>query len=179
MIITVGSFMKDTIRDWFDVQDKQMRKLQIVDNYKSFIESMDFRFKNDNEVQIAARKLWQVKYSSNILKYLNTLQQPHMKVWMSGVMWRDLIKEVLPVFILHMLTLTQGGEPQNDDALILCIKDHGLNYKCCQGKKSWLLQHQSVPQLLLERSASAVEGALVPLLQANNPLALLLRSSCR
>ena len=37
MIMTVGNFMKDTARDWFDTQDKQMRKLRIIDNYQSFI----------------------------------------------------------------------------------------------------------------------------------------------
>ena len=74
MIMTVGSFMKDPARDWFDARDEQMRKLRIVDNYKSFVESMDLRFKHYKEGQIAARKLRQVKYQSNILKYLDTLQ---------------------------------------------------------------------------------------------------------
>ena len=56
---------------------------------------------------------------------------------MSGVMWRELIKEGLPNFILDLLPLTQGGEPQEDDALILCIKEHGLNYVRRQGEKKW------------------------------------------
>ena len=34
-------------------------------------------------------------------------------------------------------------------------------------RKSWLLRDQRVPRLLLDRSASAVVGALVPLLRAN------------
>ena len=50
-------------------------------------------------------------------------------------MWRDLIKEGLPDFILDLLPLTQGGEPQDNDALILCIKEHGLNYERRQGEK--------------------------------------------
>ena len=107
--------------------------LQIVDNYKSFIESMDLRFKHDKKAHIAARKLRQVKYQRDILKYLDTLQQLNMKVGMSGVMWRELIKEGLPDFISDLLPLTQGGEPQEDDALILCIKEHGLNYERRQG----------------------------------------------
>ena len=49
MIMTVGSFMKDTARYCFDARDVQMRKLRIVDNYKSFVESMDLRFKHDKE----------------------------------------------------------------------------------------------------------------------------------
>ena len=73
MIMTVGSCMKDTARDWFDARDEQMRKLRIVDNYKPFVESMDLQFKHDKEAQIAARKLRQVKYQSDILKYLDTL----------------------------------------------------------------------------------------------------------
>ena len=114
-----------------------MLKLRIVDNYyKSFIESMDLRFKHDKEAQIAARKLRQVKYSSNVLKYLDTLQQLNMKVGMSGVMWRELIMEGLPEFIWDLLPLTQGGGPQEDDALILCIKEHGLNYERRQGEKT-------------------------------------------
>ena len=89
MIITVGNFMKDTTRDWFDTGDKQICKLWIVNNYKSFVESMDLLFKHDKEVQFAARKLRQVKYSSNILKILDTLQQLNRKVGMSGVMSRE------------------------------------------------------------------------------------------
>ena len=58
-----------------------------------------------------------------------------MKVGMSGVMWSELIKEGLPDVILDLLPLTRGGEPQEDDALILCIKEHGVNvylYLCCK-----------------------------------------------
>ena len=55
---------------------------------------------------------------------------------MLGVMWRELIKEGLPDFILDLLPLTQGGEPQDDDALILFIKEHGLNYEHRQGEKN-------------------------------------------
>ena len=47
MIMTVGSFMNDTARDWLDAQDEQMWKLWIVDNYQSFFESMDLQFKHD------------------------------------------------------------------------------------------------------------------------------------
>ena len=72
---------------------------------------MDLRFKHDKEAQITVRKCRQVKYTSNILKYLVTLQQLNMKVGMSGVIWRELIKEGLPNFILDLLPLTQGGEP--------------------------------------------------------------------
>ena len=36
---------------------------------------------------------------------------------------------------MDLLPLTQGGESQEDDALILCIKEHGLNYEHCQGEK--------------------------------------------
>ena len=135
MIMTVGSIMKDTARDWFDARDEQLRKLRIVNNYKLFVKSMDLQFQHDKDAQIAARKLWQVKYQSDILKYLDTLQQLNMKVGMSGVMWRELIKEGLPDFILDLLPLTQGGEAQEDDALILCIKEHGLNYEHHQGEK--------------------------------------------
>ena len=96
---------------------------------------MDLRFKHDKEVQIAARNLRQVKYTSDILKYLDTLQQLNMKVEMSGVIWRELFKEGLPDFILDLLPLTQGVEPQEDDALILCIKEHVFNYEPRQGEK--------------------------------------------
>ena len=89
MFMTAGSFMKDTARVWFDGRYDQMRNLRIVDNYKSFVESMDLQFKHDKEAQIAARKLWQVQYQSDILKYLHTLPQLNMKVGMSGVMWRE------------------------------------------------------------------------------------------
>ena len=38
---------------------------------------------------------------------------------------------------MDLLPLTQGGEPQEDDALILYIKVHGLNYERCQGEKKF------------------------------------------
>ena len=135
MIMTVGSFMKDTARDWFDARDEQMRTLRVRDNYKSFISAMDLRFKHDKEAQTAVRTLRTVKYSGDVLKYLDTLQQLNMKVGMSGVSWRELIKEGLPDFILDLLPLTQGGEPQEDDLLILAIKEHGLSYERRQSEK--------------------------------------------
>ena len=55
---------------------------------------------------------------------------------MSGVMWRELIKDTLPDFILNLLPLTHGGEPQEDDTLILCIKEHGKTYERRQGEKT-------------------------------------------
>ena len=54
---------------------------------------------------------------------------------MSGVMWRELITEGLPDIIWDLVPINQGGEPQEDDALILCIKEHGLNYERRQGEK--------------------------------------------
>ena len=86
MIITVGSFMKDTAINWFDARDEQILKLWIADNYKLFVECMNLQFKYDKEAHTAARKLRHVKYTSDILKYLDTLQQLNMKVGMSGVM---------------------------------------------------------------------------------------------
>ena len=45
------------------------------------------------------------------------------------------MKKGLPDFIFDLLPLPQGGEPQEDDALILYIKEHDLNYEHFQGKK--------------------------------------------
>ena len=59
-----------------------MWMLWIVDNYKSFVESMDLQFKHDKEALITVRKLWQVKYAGDILTYLDFLQQLKMKVGM-------------------------------------------------------------------------------------------------
>ena len=56
MIITVGSYMNDTARDRFDAGAEQMRKLRIVDEYKSFIEPKDHKFKYDKEAQITQEK---------------------------------------------------------------------------------------------------------------------------
>ena len=50
-------------------------------------------------------------------------------------MWRELWKAGFRDFILDLLRLTQGGESQEDDALILCINLHGLNYERRQGEK--------------------------------------------
>ena len=58
-----------------------------------------------------------------------------MKVGISEVMWRELIKGGLPDSILDLLPLTQSGEHQEDDALILCVKEYGLNYERRQGVK--------------------------------------------
>ena len=121
--------------DWYDARGEEMRKLRIVENYKSFVKSIHLRFKHDKEAQIATRKLRQLKYTSEILKYMDTVQQLNMMVGMSGVMWSKLIKEGLPDYILDLLPLTQGGEPQEDHALILCIKEHSLNYERRQGEK--------------------------------------------
>ena len=54
---------------------------------------------------------------------------------MSGVRWREYIKEGLPNFILDLLPPTQGSKPQEDDARILYIKEHVFNYERHQGGK--------------------------------------------
>ena len=98
---------------------------------------MDLWFRHDKEAQIDARKLRPVKYQSDIPKYLDTLQKLNMKVGMSGVMWRDLSMEGRPNFILDLLPLSLGGQPLEDGAWILCIKEHGLNYERRQGEKKF------------------------------------------
>ena len=143
MIFKVGSYMKDTARDWFDARDEQMRELRICDNYRSFVEAMDLRFKHDKEDQNAARKLRQVTYSGDVMKFLDTLQQLNMKVNMSGVMWQELIKEALPEAILDRLSGHMGGEPQEDDAFVLAVKEHGLAHERRDAEKK---QRGSVTQ---------------------------------
>ena len=96
---------------------------------------MDLRFMHDKEAQIATRKLWQVKYTTDILEYLDTLKLLNMKLGMSGVMWREFIKEGLLDFILDLLPLTQCGKPQEYNAFMQYIKEHCLNYERHQGKK--------------------------------------------
>ena len=98
--------MKDTARGWFNDCEKQRRKLRICNNYISFIKSIDLRFKNDKESRNSAWKLRQIKYTSDILKNLDTHLQLKMKVRISGVMWRELFKEGLPYFIMVLLPLT-------------------------------------------------------------------------
>jgi N-acetylglutamate synthase-like GNAT family acetyltransferase len=128
-ITIVGSHMEGKARDWFDSRKRQMRDLHVKDNFKSFHEAMDARFKTDKEDHVNLRKMKKVVYNNDVQAYIDALEHLNLKVGLSGLAWRDILKNGLPDEISYRLSLTQGGEPQEDDSLIQSIREHGLAHE--------------------------------------------------
>jgi hypothetical protein len=70
-----------------------------------------------------------VTYKNDIQAYIDTLEHLNLKVGLSGLAWRDILKNGLPEKIAYRLSLTQGGEPEEDDALVQSIREHGLAHE--------------------------------------------------
>jgi len=128
-ITIVGSHMEGKARDWYDSRKRQMKALHLTDNFASFCEAMDARFKTDKEDHVNLRKMKKVQYNGDVQAYIDSLEHLNLKVGLSGLAWRDILKNGLPDDISYRLSLTQGGEPQEDDALIIAIREHGLAHE--------------------------------------------------
>jgi hypothetical protein len=128
-ITIVGSHMDGKARDWFDSRKRQMRDLHVNDNFISFQKAMDARFKTDKEDHVNLRKMKKVIYNNDVQAYIDSLEHLNLKVGLSGLAWRDILKNGLPDEISYRLSLTQGGEPQEDDSLIQSIREHGLAHE--------------------------------------------------
>ena len=125
LINMVGSYMKDKALDWFDSHALHFKAIKVKDTFKAFVEAMDTRFKNDKEAQLALEKM-KVKYAGDILSYIDNIELLNMKVGSHGLQYRDLIKAGLNTELRDRLSQTQGGEPDEDDALVQAIKERGL-----------------------------------------------------
>lgn len=123
----VGIFMKGKARDWFDSLAQSTRQSRKIDTFRAFASKMDERFKADKEEDISFEELKKVKYENDILSYIDKLELLNIKVGLQGLVWRKVIKAGLPEVLLDRLSPSMGGEPQEDDALIACIKEHGLS----------------------------------------------------
>src|SRR6195952_4550781 len=121
--------MEGKARDWYDSRKRQMKALHLTDNFASFCEAMDARFKTDKEDHVNLRKMKKVQYNGDVQAYIDTLEHLNLKVGLSGLAWRDILKNGLPEKIAYRLSLTQGGEPEEDDALVQSIREHGLAHE--------------------------------------------------
>ncbi len=90
---------------------------------------MDERFKVDFEAKVNYKKLFQTKYSNNILQYIDKLEGLNEKVGISGMTWREILKDGLPHELRKELAKVKGGEPEEDDALVVAIKEIGLAHE--------------------------------------------------
>ena len=96
MLITIiGAFMKRRARDWFDNRAHTLRTNRKADTFSAFVSAMDERFKVDKEDHVNYEKLWKVKYSRDVLDYIDRLEGLNMRVGLSGLAWRK-IKAGLP-----------------------------------------------------------------------------------
>ena len=126
LITIVGSFMKDIALDWFDSRATTLSQNHKVDTFAAFVEAMDERFKTDEEDKEALKKLRAVKYKGNVLEYLDSMRTLNLRAGLYGLAWREALKNGLDANLRSRLAYTAGGVPKEDEALIACIKEHGL-----------------------------------------------------
>jgi hypothetical protein len=87
---------------------------------------MDERFITTQENKDALKKIRLVKYSGNILEYIQKMRHLNIRAGLYGLTWREALKNGLNDHLLDRIAYTAGGEPEEDEALIACMKEHGL-----------------------------------------------------
>ena len=70
----------------FDNRARPLRADRKVITFSAFVSAMDERFKADKEGDANYEKLWKVKYSSNVLDYIEKLEALNLRV---GVLAED------------------------------------------------------------------------------------------
>lgn len=126
LIRVVASFMKGRAKEWYHTRARNLRKNHKVDTFRAFAAAMDQRFKVDFEAEAAYSKMAGVKYTSDILEYIDTLEALNEKAGVSGIHWRKtLLRGLSEKFRLNIATM-RGGIPKDDDDLIAAIKEVGL-----------------------------------------------------
>jgi len=90
---------------------------------------MDERFKADYEKDVNHDKLFKVKYSGNVLQYIDDREALNGTVGISGITWRKILKDGLSTELWQDLAKVRGGVPEEDDAVIVAIKKIGLAHE--------------------------------------------------
>ena len=110
--------MKGKARDRFNNRACTLRTNRKADTFSAFVSAMGERFKVDKEDDVNYEKLWKAKCSDNALDYTDKLKALNLKAGVTGLTWRKIIQAGLPHPLREKLAFGQGGEPQEDDALI-------------------------------------------------------------
>ena len=95
-----------------------------------------------------------------------------MKVSSHGLQYRDLIKAGLNTELRDRLSQTQGGEPNEDDALVQAIKEQGPAHEwCLEEKKREGKTSDSAPSSgkNLKRKHGGAGNAAAPATETSNP----------
>ena len=121
--------MKDKALDWLDARALYFKSIEVKDTFKAFVEAIDNWFKNDKKAQLALEMMKKDKYAGDILLYIDHIELLNMMVGSHGLQNRDLIKAGLNTKLRDRLSLTQCGEPDEDNALVQAIKEKGLAYE--------------------------------------------------
>ncbi len=129
LIRIFGSFMTGEARDWFDTRADTLEDNRQTDTFSAFVSAMDERFKVDFEKETNYRALSKVKYTGNVLQYIDKLRALNQKVGIAGITWQEILKDGLPQVLRMDLAKVKGGVPDDDDALIVAIKEIGLAHE--------------------------------------------------
>src|SRR6266705_2581609 len=137
LIRVVGSYLDKEALDWFQTRSDDLEANLQEDTFHAFLSAMDERFKTDFEDKASYYKFSQVKYGGDVLRYIDTMRSLNQKAKLSGLSWREHLKNGLTYDLQNDLSKVQGGEPDEDDALIGAIKQVGLaKEKFLMGQKA-------------------------------------------
>ena len=100
-----------------------------------------------HEADAAFAEMATVVYKGSVMSYINKLVNLNEKANISGRAWRSMCTNGLPDELRKVLAKIQGGNPEEDDALIAAMKEVGLAHE------QFLREEK-----LKERTASATSG---------------------
>ena len=90
---------------------------------------MDERFKTSHAADAAFAEMATVVYKGSVISYIDKLVNLNEKANISGRAWRSMLVKGLPHELRKDLATMQGGQPEEDDALIAAMKEVGLAHE--------------------------------------------------
>jgi hypothetical protein len=78
--------------------------LKVDDNWKSYCEAMEERFRDKFEPEDSYDKMWEEKYAGNIQTYVDKIRTMNLRVHVSGLVLKKAVKKGLPKEIRQRLS---------------------------------------------------------------------------
>ena len=127
-ILWISSVLKDKALVWYQNRKETFRQKNEVDDWRRFWLAMKERFRDAFEQEEAERKLNAYEYRNDVASYLAQMRVHNLKVGLTGVAWRQRLKQSLPSDILQRLS-QYPIKPEDDEDFERRLLNSGRNHE--------------------------------------------------